>query len=207
MKFILFVEGYSEKKALPAFIKRWLDDQLDPKVGLKVVRFEGWADYNREVQKKVRVYLNSPGSDDIIAIIGLIDLYGPTIYPTQLTTAEARYEWGKNEFENRVGHPRFRHFFAVHETEAWLLSEPTLFHQGIRSGFPGRVTQPETVNFNEPPGKLLERLYKDRLKQTYKKVTHGKELFDKLDPAIAYASCPHLRDLLDEMLNLARNAP
>jgi len=206
LKFILFVEGYSEKKALPAFLKRWLDRQLPQRVGLKIVRFEGWGDYNREVSKKARVHLNSPGSEDIIAIIGLIDLYGPDIYPGHLTTAKEKYDWGKEDFEKRVGNARFRHFFAVHETEAWLLSEPTLFPANVRTGFPGRVTQPETVNFDEPPAKLLERLYKARLKQTYKKVTHGKELFDKLDPDTAYACCPRLRELLDDMLGLARAA-
>jgi hypothetical protein len=28
MKFVLFVEGYTEKKALPEFLKRWLDPRL-----------------------------------------------------------------------------------------------------------------------------------------------------------------------------------
>ena len=42
MKFVLFVEGHTEKAALPAFLKRWLDPQLEQRVGLKPVRFEGW---------------------------------------------------------------------------------------------------------------------------------------------------------------------
>jgi uncharacterized protein DUF4276 len=206
LKFVLFVEGYSEKMSLPAFLKRWLDNRLRQPVGMKIVRFEGWADYNRDVQKKARVHLNAPGSDDVVAVIGLIDLYGPTIFPAHLANADDRYNWGKGEFENRVAHERFRHFFAVHETEAWLLSEPALFHHDIRGSFPGRIAEPETVNFTEPPAKMLERLYKNRLKQTYKKVTHGKELFDKLDPATAYDKCPRLRELLDEMLRLAIRA-
>ena len=41
MRFILFVEGYTEDKALPAFLKRWLDARLTSPVGIKVVRFEG----------------------------------------------------------------------------------------------------------------------------------------------------------------------
>jgi len=28
MKFILFVEGYTEDKALPQFLKKWLDPRL-----------------------------------------------------------------------------------------------------------------------------------------------------------------------------------
>jgi hypothetical protein len=37
-------------------------------------------------------------------------------------------------------------------------------------------------------------------------VTHGKALFDRLDPAIAYEKCPYLRELFDEMLKIAREA-
>jgi hypothetical protein len=61
------------------------------------------------------------------------------------------------------------------------------------------------VNFNEPPAKLLERLYPLHIKKTYKKVVNGKELFDKLDPNIAYHKCPKLKELLDKMLALAQS--
>ena len=30
MKFVLFVEGHLEDKALAAFLKRWLDSRLEP---------------------------------------------------------------------------------------------------------------------------------------------------------------------------------
>lgn len=42
MKIVLFVEGHTEKKSLPDFFKRWLDPQLPERIGIKVVRFEGW---------------------------------------------------------------------------------------------------------------------------------------------------------------------
>ena len=41
MKFVLFVEGHTERKALPDFIRRWLDSRLAQRVGIKAVRFEG----------------------------------------------------------------------------------------------------------------------------------------------------------------------
>jgi hypothetical protein len=91
----------------------------------------------------------------------------------------------------------------VHEVEAWLLSQPELFPSEVRKALPGTIAQPEGVNFQQPPSKLLQRLFKDKLKQTYKKVTHGKNLFDNLDPSVAYNKCPNLRELLDEMLRLA----
>ena len=207
MKFILFVEGHTEDKALPAFLKRWLDARLPQPVGIKPVRFEGWAELNREVKRKAHLYFNSPKASDLIAVISLLDLYGPTFYPAHLTTATERYDRAKEAIEREVAHPKFRHFFSVHETEAWLLSQPELFPSAVSDGFPGRVSQPETVNFDEPPAKLLNRLYRDKLRRTYKKVTHGKELFDKLDSEIAYSKCPRLKEMLDEMLRLAIAAP
>lgn len=107
--------------------------------------------------------------------------------------------------EDKVKEKNFFQFFAVHEVEAWLLSQPEIFPSNIRNAFPGKIVQPETVNFDEPPAKLLDRLYRQYTKRTYKKVVNGKELFDKLDPAVAYEKCRRLRELLDKMLDLAGN--
>lgn len=56
MKIVLFVEGYTEKKALPDFLKRWLDFRLPAPVGIKTVRFEGWSEYfsSRTLRSAVR---------------------------------------------------------------------------------------------------------------------------------------------------------
>lgn len=40
MKFVLFVEGHTEKQALANFLKRWLDPRLDSHIGFQVVRLE-----------------------------------------------------------------------------------------------------------------------------------------------------------------------
>jgi len=105
--------------------------------------------------------------------------------------------------ENEVKQPKFFQFFAVHEIEAWLLSEPDIFPLKVKKAFPGRIKNPETVNFDEPPAKLLERLYPLHVTRSYKKVANGKELFGKLDPDVAYQKCPKLKELLDKMLELA----
>ena len=53
MKFVFFVEGHTEKKALPTFLKRWLDDRVQPRVGIKSVRFDGWAEYGGMLEKRL----------------------------------------------------------------------------------------------------------------------------------------------------------
>lgn len=203
MKFVLFCEGNTERKALPTFLKRWLDPRLSQRVGIAPVKFDGWRALYDGARKKALLRLRE---DDVIAVISLLDLYGPTIYPDSARTATERYDWAKKYIEEQVDHPKFRQFFAVHEVEAWLLSKPDLFPTEIQRGFPGRSRNPETVNFDEPPAKLLNRLHIATTRRTYKKVTQGMELFDRLDPAVAYEKCPRLKEMLDDMLRLAKTA-
>ncbi|TAN49903.1 MAG: DUF4276 family protein [Methylococcaceae bacterium] len=208
MKFVLFVEGHTEK-ALPPFLKKWLDPRLAEKsvdpVGINTVRFEGWREFVKNASQKASMHLNR-SANDVIAVIALLDLYGPTFYPDELTEYEARYEWARKHMEDKVNDPRFFQFFAVHEVEAWLLSDPNIFPREVRVAFPAKIHWPETVNFDEPPAKLLERLYPLHVRRPYKKVVNGRELFGKLDPNIAYAKCPRLKELLDKMLTLAQGA-
>ncbi len=204
MRFILFVEGYTENKSLPKFLKKWLDPKLDNPVGIRTIRFEGWPELVKDAPLKTKMHLNGPAKDDIIAVISLLDLYGPTFYPNHIEKYDERYVWGKKYIEDKVNHTRFFQFFAVHEIEAWLLSQPDIFPLKVKNAFPQKIQNPELVNFNEPPAKLLERLYPLHVKRSYKKVVNGKELFDKLDPNIAYHKCPKLKELMDKMLELAQ---
>lgn len=202
MKFVLFVEGSTER-ALRDFLRSWLDARLPQRVGIKVVRFEGWRDYYDGIVRKVELSLSGKSGADVIAAIGLIDLYGPTFYPPDRKGASERYAWAKRHLEEKVGHPRFRQHFAVHETEAWLLADPGILPREVSTALPGRCSQPEEVNFEEPPAKLLARLYRARLGKPYKKVIDGTNLFQSLQPERAAEKCPALRALLEDMLRLA----
>ena len=204
MKFVMFVEGYTEKKAIAAFLKRWLDPRLSQPVGLQIVRFDGWAEMVKDMANKTRLHLQGPKQEQVIAVVALLDLYGPTFYPGNLNGADERYIWAAQDLTRKVGQDRFRMYFAMHEVEAWLLSRPELFPHEIASKFPGTVEHPETVNFDTPPSKLLDRLYKQYLKRDYDKVTNGYDFFRKLDPNVAYQKCPHFAAMLDDMLALAK---
>lgn len=205
MRFVLFVEGAAEE-ALPAFLKRWLDPRLQRPVGITHVESAGWRDYQDEIAKKVGLYLSRRSGADVIAAIGLIDLYGPDFYPRNQKTPDQRRSWAKKFFEDKVGDPRFRQHFAVHETEAWLLSDPRILPAEVSRALPDRCRHPETVNFDEPPGKLLTRLYREKLGRKFKKTVHGMNLFASLSPEAAYEKCPSLKALLDDMLALALSA-
>ena len=206
MKFLMFVEGHTEKKSVPSFLKRWLDPRLSRPIGITPVRFDGWPEMVKDMSNKTYRHLQGPKQSDIIAVVALLDLYGPTIYPAHLNTAEQRHRWATDEITRQVNHERFRMYFAMHEVEAWLLSQPNLFDTKIANGFPGRVQQPETVNFDTPPSKLLDNLYNQHLKKDYNKVVYGADLFRKIDPNVVYEKCPYFAKMMDELLSLARDA-
>src|SRR5213593_573165 len=107
MKFVLFVEGDTEKRVLADFLRRWLDPRLPQRVGIKLVGFEGWRDYYDKIAKKVEWNLSGKAGADVIAAIGLLDLYGPDFYPPDRTSANERLAWGKAHLEKRVDHSRF----------------------------------------------------------------------------------------------------
>jgi hypothetical protein len=205
LKFVLFVEGKTER-ALREFLQSWLNAKLPQRVGIKIVRFEGWRDYYEGIVRKVELSLSGKSGADVIAAIGLLDLYGPTFYPQDRKTADERYAWGKRHLEERVNQPRFRQHFAVHETEAWLLADPEILPREVSTALPGRCARPEEVNFEEPPAKLLARLYRAKLGKPYKKVIDGANLFQSLQPERAAEKCPALRALLEDMLRLATGA-
>jgi len=202
MKFVLFVEGDTESKVLPQFLKKWLDPRLPQPVTIEPVRFGGWSELVKDAADRARKHLDGPKKHEIIAVIALLDLHGPTFsYPKSVASYQDRYAWAKNHMEDKLKHPKFFQFFAVHELEAWLLSDPALFPTEIKKALE-KIKSPETVNFDEPPAKLLDRLYRHK----YKKVTHGKELFGKLKPDLAYQKCHYLKAMLDKMLELAQTA-
>jgi len=190
VKFVLFCEGWTEKGALPDFLRRWLDSQLPERVGVQPVRFDGWAEMVKDSPVKARLHLRN---QDVIAVIALLDLYGPTFYPPGCKSAAERFDWAKTHLENKVDHARFRQYFAVHDLEAWILSQPEILPADVRKRLPGKAGKPETVNFDEPPAYLLNRLYEEATKRSYKKRTYGEALFRDLDPGVVCEKCPYFQ--------------
>ena len=201
MRLVLFCEGHTEAKAMPLFLKRWLDGRLQKSTKISPVRFQGCHNLLSDIVNKARRYLLD---DDVIAVISLLDLYGIP-YPAHLDSVNKRYCWIKKDIENKVGNPRLRQFFAVHELEAWLLSDPNIFPREVREALQA-IDKPETINFDQPPAQLLQQLYKKHCNREYKKVTNGLELFLKLDPGLVYKKCPYFAQMMDEILDLAKLA-
>jgi len=203
MKIVLLMEGWTEKQ-LPEFFKRWLDPQLPQHVGIQPVRFEGNPHYLKDFAGKTTFHLQRA---DTIAVFGLLDLYGLKLEYPKHSDRDQKIKFARELFTNKIepaDRPRFRQHFAVHETEAWFLSEPRLF-QSIT--LPKQCERPEDVNFDEPPAKLLDRLFSQgREGRGYKKTTMARNLLPKLDPSVVYRKCPNFKFMMDDMLAMSRQA-
>ena len=185
MNFALYVEGPTER-TIPSFLKRWLDPRLPSPIGIKPVLFYGSGDYLKNFVRRAKKDLES---HKLIAVVGLLDLYGAPLPFPEDESVEAKYTWAKAELEKQVNHAQFRQHFAVHETEAWLLTDCAIFPAAIRKALQKHTREPESVNFQQPPARLLRQVYKANGRD-YKKVVDGSALFAKLDPNKAAQSCP-----------------
>jgi hypothetical protein len=188
---------------LPEFLKRWLDPRLDRKIGIKSVRYHGWQHLWRDAASTAQTLLESP---EVIGVVALLDLYGPTVFPRTCHSVREKYEWGVEHMQRKVNDPRFLMSFAVHETEAWLLSDPEVFPSEVRGDLLPLSLRPEEVDGDRPPSHRLDAIYERRFNREYKKVVYGQQYFRKLEPEQAAARCPYLKSLLVSMLEMARSA-
>jgi hypothetical protein len=212
MRFVLLVEGDTEKDSLGDFFKRWLDQELKrkskPAIGIHVRRLRGYSQFLKDIVEHARAHLDGVDNREIVAVLGLMDLAGTSaFFPRGKSSVKERYAWGVRHIESRVARgARFRMFFAVHECEAWLLSDPTIFPPKLRAVLHSFQSNQEGVDFGQYPSRLLNRLYLKHLKREYKKRTYGADLFAKLNPKTAAGKCPYLRSMLREMLKMAMAA-
>jgi hypothetical protein len=205
VKFVLFVEGTTEKLGLPEFLGRWMNDPkhgLPRRVGFNVVAFDGCPNLEKKSTSFAESRLSVEGANEIIAVIGIMDLHGSSFNNQSLSVNE-RTKKGQLLMEKAVGKLKFRQHFAVHDVEAWLLSDPRIFPEKMQGDIK-RKPRPEMVNGRQPPGKYLESIY-HKHGESYRKALYGAKLFAALDPNIAYAKCPHLKMMLDDMLKLAQS--
>ena len=204
----LFVEGDTERgdsrrKTLPVFLHNWLDPQLPKhgRVGIQAVKFQGVSNYLDDLAAKVELHLTERRAN---FVVGLVDLYGlprdrfdfsgcGSVRDRVIVARKVIRDLVPTEFARR-----FRQHFSVHEVEAWLLAYPERFPAEARAQIGKRP--PEQVNLSEPPAKFLKRI----LGSTYKKTVCARNIFPSVDPQTAIDRCPFLRQLANDLLEIAR---
>jgi hypothetical protein len=209
MHFRILVEGDTEQLSLGSFFKKWLDSQLSQPIGICITKFKGCDHYLKDVKATANTLITV--EEDLIAVIGLLDLYGlpETIYnPNKKilkASAQDRANFCKVKIEKQVNETKFHQFFALHEIEAWLLSDPSnpALPNQVKVAI-SKIKNPEEVNFDNPPAKFLNQLYDKAFGKGYKKKTDGSKLFADLNPDEVYIKCPNFKVTLDKMLELAK---
>ena len=207
MKFILLVEGDAEKLAIAEFLKRWLDPQLKSRVGIRVVNFHGNSQLVRKIAHQgARSILTPPRpARSLPSSVCSISTDLKSIRRTlprcrNATTGECSTSRSRSIARSSVCSSRFT------SSRLGFSGSPTSCRAQVRDALPGTVANPERVDFDEPPAKLLNRVYLSRTRKNYKKTTYGKQLFGKLAPEVVAEKCPYLKAMLDEMLKMAKVA-
>jgi hypothetical protein len=206
MRFVFFVEGDTEELVLEEWLGRWLNPQLSVPVKIEVFSLGGNRRFLKEIVGRGRKVLGERGNKDIVACVGLLDLYRFRAFPKDVQSVEDRYVWAQKSVEDSVERSRFHMYFAVHEFEAWLLSQSDIFDPTLRSDIEKLGDRPEAVDFQNPPARRLDTFYMGKLKRKYVKTLDGNRLFGRLDPEKARRKCPYLRSMLDDLLQMAKDA-
>lgn len=198
MRVILLVEGETERKALPALVRRALSSHGAGNVGVDAVWHSGSGDVITKLATQVQRILNSPRSGEVAAIVCLLDAKG---LPERFRAGSVAESCAvvRQHVAGSIADSRVRAHFAVHDVEAWILGDPTVLPSVVRDALPAGARTPERVNGEEPPAKLLGRLYRAKLRRDYRKIIDGSTLLQKADPAQVEATCPHFKALIDDL--------
>lgn len=202
MRFILIVEGDTEKRSIEGLLRKQLTEKTGQNVGISAINIKGYGNFSCDLPQRVKKYLTGPDKNEIFAVAGLMDLYKTPYARDVNRPIRERILQGTQLFEDSVKQDRFRMFFAVHEYEAWLLSDSEKFDPAIRSRIASHARYPEDVNTDEPPSKFLKRIYSEYLHREYKKTVDGKVLMGRIDPQKVYEKCPNYRAMIDFFISL-----
>ncbi len=212
MKFVMIVEGETEKRGVPDLLARSLTERgLPQRIGIDPINLKGGGtDLFDKVAQKGKSYVRGgPGFQaKTIGVFGLLDLYNPSfdrIWPASAVSRDDRLDWAARRVENRVNSPMFRMFFAVHEVEAWILSQPEIlpFYAKLSVLERKRIAQPELVNFRNPPARWLAEHWWNNLRRKYMKTVDGPNLMRKLNPTVVFGKCPQFRKIVEFMVERA----
>ena len=195
----VIVEGATEralKPALMALLRRQSPTSLPslsfyPSNG----RIPKRDPLKREVMRLLAIH------DHVVALTDVYTGTEPREFTTGLDARSAMRAWVGNE-------PRFHPHAAQHEFEAWLLPYWSRIQRLAGSNRQRSSQQPETVNHDRPPSKLLREVFRTGSKGAdFQKILHASAILRDQDLTIAAHACPELKSLLNTILTLSGGEP
>jgi len=187
----MLVEGDSER-VLRNHLKRFLDEQAErtgtPKISFqtKPITFS---------RARLRGLIRLELADPEVHLIGLID-----VFPDFRSATEAKAFLS----EAAENHPRFYSHAAQYDVEAWLLPFWGIICRrlGVKRSSPSN--NPETVDHERPPSKLLDELYAAATPpRKFIKPVEMNAILDGQDLTVIARACPEFRFLLGTLQKLS----
>lgn len=198
MRIAILVEGDTErafKAHLTTFLRTRLAGAM-PKLDFR--SFHGPLPTGDKLQRIVRNLL-SDRKRPADAVIGLTDVYTGSNHPEFQTAEDAKKkmrEWVGNE-------ERFHPHVALHDFEAWLLPYWSKITRITGSNHKSPGPDPERVNHNKSPAKVLAEEFKTGKKTNgYVKVRDAGRILAGADLLVAINACSELKAFVNTILSL-----
>ncbi|MBI1929828.1 DUF4276 family protein [Candidatus Poribacteria bacterium] len=195
-KIMIYCEGDTEEDNLKPLLDRYTEE-----CRLQIRNLGGVGQVKRKIGAVTENQLRP--QTGVIAVFALVDLYGSGFDTVAKVKADLRRRVPP-EYRDRF-HPHV----AVHEIEAWIFAVPQVLNEWLGTTikpFPN----PETINLQNPPAKLLEELTR-RHKQSKvpTKRVMAQRLFAKISSQEAYVNeiyskCKHFKAFVDDLRQTAR---
>lgn len=200
---VILCEGSTEEYAIRYFVRRqWEVDGFTP-MGLHTIDLRGKVE---NVAKYARLYARE---EQVTAVFTLIDLYG---------TKQIKYDprddlaqkvtraktWLQQGISPDISSKFYPHF-SVHEVEAWLLADGRCLANRLKNETIQPDPQAETRNFENPPSRRLQTLFKQHKPTGYSKIQDGIPLFQHVTFETVYASCVYFRTFYDDLKQVAQH--
>ncbi len=200
-RIVVLCEGDTEERALQQFIgRRWRAEGLGH-VGLQGINLGGKL---QDIGKYTVRYL---GETEILAVFTLLDLQGMTYVKhgvsdgLELKINRVR-KWLRDQAKSADG-SRFRAHVCVHQIEAWILAEGHTLAARLNANLEPDA-EAESKNFQNPPAKRLNDLFRLHAGRSYRKIIDGTRLFAKMEFEPVYKSCQYFREFYDDLKTAAR---
>ena len=211
MTIVIYCEGETEQRVLPFLLNyfqaRRRADEAQARLSARSLN--GVSAYLTKIGPAVRNRIDVEGDQ---VVFGLIDFYRCGLHfvrpkAQDTDTLARRVEHLESQIHELIPTGCRRHFhqhFAVHEIEAWILSDEEPLHKRLGDSQLGPWPRPEEVNLNKSPSTQIMELYWNKRRESYQKTTDGENLLRKANPDRIYEKCPYFREFVDEVLEACK---
>jgi hypothetical protein len=195
-RIVILCEGDTEINAIRYFIApHWQKDGFK-EIGLHTINLNGKLG---DIAKLTPRYAQE---NKVVAVFTLVDLYGTNQVQHSRDDELAQkivnvQNWLQKGLLAKI-RKKFHPHVSVHEIEAWLLAEGNCLAKRLNDKTIQPDPQAETRNFENPPSRRLQALFKSRSKN-YLKIQDGTALFQDADFETVYTSCPYFKAFYDDL--------